>query len=71
MNETWTFEELEHAQRLMGRQRFSQQELDEIFNLYNRINKTTKRATSCGKCVVNVLQNLERHYGRIKQTRTN
>jgi len=70
MNEkTWTFEELEAAQRFMGRGIFQPQEIDEMFNLYNRINGTTKRPTGCGKCVINVLKNLQNRYEGLTRQR--
>lgn len=62
MNENWTFEELQNAQRLMGRARFTGEDIQEIFSLYNRINNTNKKPTGCGKCVINALNNLQRNY---------
>lgn len=69
MNGDWTYDELVNVQRLMERYKYTREEIDEIFSLYNRINKTNKQPTGCGKCVVNALNNLRYTYGREKTKR--
>jgi len=63
----WTFEELQNAQRLHDRQRYSREEIDEMFGLYNRIFNTKKQPTGCGKCIVNVLESLRRKYDELNK----
>lgn len=57
---TWEYEELEDIVLLNDRQRYSSEDIDRIFNLYNRVFNTHKRPTGCGKCIVNTLSALNR-----------
>lgn len=62
MEQNWSFEELEAIQSLMGRQRISHADRERIYDLYNRIFKVKKQPSTCGKCVVNTLNGLQRKY---------
>jgi hypothetical protein len=65
----WDFEELESIQLLNDRQRYSSEDIDRIFDLYNRVNDTHKKPTGCGKCIVNALESLRRRYDAERQQR--
>ena len=62
MEENWTYDELRDIQTLMEKSRYSHAELIKVYDLYNRVFKTNKSITSCGKCNSNKFLALKRKY---------
>ena len=62
MEENWTYDELRDIQTLMEKSRYSHAELIVVYDLYNRVFKTNKSITSCGKCNANKFKALKRKY---------
>jgi len=62
MEQEWSFEELEAIQSLMHRQRYGHADTLKAYDLYNRIFNTQKHPTSCGKCVITILNGLRHKY---------
>ena len=61
----YTKEELERAMLLISQFRTTPQENEWLVNLNNRVNNDNKRATGCGKCMVQVKKNIANAYRRL------
>lgn len=70
MEQKWSFEELEAIQKYMERTHYGHAHKLEIYDLYNRVFNQQKHPTSCGKCIVGVLNALRTKYNeeRSKQS---
>ena len=69
MEENWSYDELEEIQSLMEKSRYSHAELIKVYDLYNRVFKTNKSITSCGKCNSNKFLALKRKYEEERKKR--
>jgi hypothetical protein len=56
--ENWTIEELELAVSYLDKYKQPREEIDYVYNVYNRVFKT-KKAPGCGKCFVNIGRSLK------------
>lgn len=70
MEQKWNFEELQDIQKYMERNNYGHAHKLIIYELYNRVFNQQKSPTSCGKCIVNVLNALRTKYNeeRTKQS---
>lgn len=69
MEEKWNYNELVDIQSLMEKTMYSHEQKLKIYDLFNRINNTNKQPTSCGKCVVSVLNGLRHTYNEERKRR--
>ena len=59
--ENYTKQEFDYFISISNNYRFTQEETDFIYNLYNRVFKE-KKQPGCGKCFVNVIKSLKKKY---------
>jgi hypothetical protein len=64
---TPTKEELIYLESIRTKKQYSPQDRVEMYNVYNRIFNTSKRPTSCGKCLADTHRDLMNVYNQYKQ----